>query len=1042
MVRSSTTDRSDSERDRYSVIRPVAVSRSRDLDDDEETHNYSSHHHRSSIASSEHRRSSVASESSYSGTYGTSFVSEGSEISEDIDDNDDFSADDDYLSLESQHMVVDRWVDSACGCLDRPVSVYQNICTRRETSLLRQSKGNTRTKFNTRTAALPTPSLTNSAIKRRSLRLQVRSILKNSADSNNAEPMKEETKKSEIQLMQIQPKEDCEGKEVADTSNEVHGVTFSTPMNLSQDETVFDKPNANQETPPETSEQEKDTDQQKSEGAILEEPELLDVASMVERAIEKSAKESEEREVKTKSSIHSRDRSVKLDPPTESNVVATREGQDADYYPASPNHQKLEASISQNDAEKVSTVEDQDLPSPPISENVANEDEMRSSDNVSSDPEKERTHLSVDEMVPKSQSEDKPLTYSNQIEQKAAIDRSLSNSMEIIEVLSMDDQDSWIPGARNDAKQLTSRSGDDLSRSINHSHVPIPTVDKPLTYSQEIEREDKPLTYSHEIEQKAADDRSLSNNMEIIEVLSMDDQDSWIPGARNDVEQFTSRSGDDLSRSINHSHVPIPTVDKLRVEEEANTKKEVNSNVVGTIQSKELFSVESAADLWNEEKMKLEKSTDDIFDDPKEREAFLDRRQGRLRDTPKTSRNAMHSLPGQKRIQHELKENASKEDPEESRGQNGLPRPKIIGRNPPSPEFRTEMMQSGSGSWSRDQSLARKPSPYQQEEIESLTSSALQSRMKDLVAIRSIEEAQLMRTLSTRRASGNHRADSGSSIHAPIDVHSYTGELASRGPYDELQSRGLHRHTSNRRGRSSTPSRLRSRSRDPTGKTHLTNSDGLRKNHRFHDSRDDQESLPIIIPVENRPIHDSTLSATEKLRKLEHKIERQLRQVRRETNAKQELDPQTAHLKEIRRIERKLASKLKAFGSDEPGEQTVSSRDIRKLEKQLAQKMSTSIENENRGSKLKRIKRKGTSSTRHMVSSSGKLREERHQSSSTSSHEPELVGSPELATSPHSSKSYSHKSQDHRSERTKYETLQNLRSRYGRRGYSRVPETD
>mmetsp|Transcript_26875 Transcript_26875/g.62854 ORF Transcript_26875/g.62854 Transcript_26875/m.62854 type:complete len:929 (+) Transcript_26875:99-2885(+) len=924
MVRSSTTERSDSERDRYSVIRQLHVSRSRDLDDDEETYdNHSSHH-----------QPSTASESSYSGTYGTSMMSEGSEVI----DNDEYFVDDDYLSLESQPMAVDRWVDSACGCLDRPVSVYQNMCSRRETSLLRQSKGKPRSTFTTRKSAIPTPNLTSSAIKRRSLRLQGRSIFKNE-ENDNAEPTVEETKKNEIQMMQIQPKEDYEVKEVVGLESESN-TGASNPSNSGQDPDTTDEPSAKQEKPAEASFEKIEVDQQNGETHSLEASGSLDVASMVERAIEMSAKEGEEREIKTQFSTGSRDRSVKLDPPTESHIVPTREGQDADYH--SPNHSGFEASMSENDGEKVVQVDDQDLPSPPANENKPDDEETRNSDIVSTSPEQEDTHASSEE---------------------------------------------------------------------------------------------KNLTLSHENTEEIADEKSLSSSMEIIEILSMDDQDSWIPGSRNETEQSTDRSGDDLVRSLTRIP-PSPNVDQIWVEEEAKLEKKVISNGVGALQSKDLINVEVTNDLRNEERTKLHKSVDDIFDDPKAREAFLNRRQGRLRDTPIPSRNTPLSLPTQKRIQQDPKEDTRKEDPEESRGKNRLARSKSNGRNPPSPELRAELMHSGSRS--REQNLAKKSTHYQEEGVASLTSSALSSRMKDLVAIRSIEEGQRMR--SSRRASENYRADPVSNIHAPIDVHSYTAESSSRVPYDELQSRSSHRRTSNRHLRPSTPSRTRSRSRDPTGITHIHHYDDFNKNHRPNDERDDKESLSTIIPIEKRPIQDTALTATEKLRKLEQKIERQLRQVRRETHAQQELDPQTVHFNEIRRIEKKLASKLKAFRSDDPDGQNVSSREIRKLEKQLAQKMSS--DSDKRASKLKRIKRKGVSSARSLVSSSGKLREDRQQQSKTPYPEPELVGSPEIMTTPHSSKAFLHKSQETRSERTKYETLQGLRSRYGRRGYSRVPETD
>ncbi|KAL3912369.1 MAG: hypothetical protein SGILL_006911, partial [Bacillariaceae sp.] len=85
---------------------------------------------------------------------------------------------------------------------------------------------------------------------------------------------------------------------------------------------------------------------------------------------------------------------------------------------------------------------------------------------------------------------------------------------------------------------------------------------------------------------------------------------------------------------------------------------------------------------------------------------------------------------------------------------------------------------------------------------------------------------------------------------------------------------------------------------------------------------------------EEWPDYDTVVSATKELRKLEKKIEKQLRQVKRDSKSTEEFDAQT-----------------------------VSSKEIRKLEKQLAQKLKR--DNEKRATKLKRIKRKVPKSSNH-----------------------------------------------------------------------------
>jgi len=1010
----------ESVHDRYSVI--GAMHDSRDNYDDEETyHNNSSRHDRT-----------ASSGSSYSGTYGTSFVSDGSEAL----DNDEFFVDDDSLSLESQPMVVDHLVDSACACLDHPVSIYQRICLGRETSLLRQSKGKPRSTFNHRATVIPASNASLSAANRRNLRLQGGSVYKN-AERNEVVSIMEDAKKDEIKIMRIQPKEDFEFKEIDSSERRISNnlkskIVGQEPVNdnydkrrisgLSKSKNVgqepmsdrFEKRRKDAVSEPKNVGQgqandslakrkksslsnsknlgkepaavdakiivhvdstdlaakhddhpenvrEKEVVEKKNEddetAALVD----LDVASMVERAIEKHAKEGEQREIKTQFSNISKERELKLDPPTESSIAETLEGQVAESYPANVSDFKELTSESeegglllQEDASDIGV-----SPSLPfVDENEITELEMLRGKSVSPSPDREISNLSDGLMAPPDPIEEMPRTFSNENEEKVGDDKSISNSIEIIDVLSMDDQDSWIPVSRNDTEHVTNKSSDDFSRSINNTRAP--------------------------------------------------------------------------------NSVHTSSMDELWIEEEAKFNKKLRSTGEITLGSKGLTIVQSVDELWNEERKKKQKSSGDIFDDPKAREAFLDRRQGRLRDAVTISRNQLHSIPRHKKILNEQKDNVGREESIESRKRDSLLRSKSLGRSPPSPEIRTDIQQSRSKS--RDRSLTSKPIPFQQGVHEPLNISSLSSRMKDLVAIRSIEEGQRMR--STKRAPDMQRANSNqkSNIHAPIDIHSYIGESLSRGPYDELQSRGPHRRASDRRIRSSTRLRSKSRGRDPTGTTDLTSVQDPGNNYRLSDERDDQESPSPSNLIESRPTNDNTILATEKLRKLEKKIERQLRQVKRETKVHDDLDSQTVHSKEIRRIERKLSNKLKTFQSDDPDAQIVSSREIRRLEKQLAQRLSG--DSEKRASKLRRIKRRGTSSARALVSSSSKIKDERRLSQ-VSSTETELDGSPELVTAPSlSSKSPSQKSQDIRPDRAKYESLHGLRSRYVRRGYSRVPETD
>merc|ERR1719343_1405018 len=129
--------------------------------------------------------------------------------------------------------------------------------------------------------------------------------------------------------------------------------------------------------------------------------------------------------------------------------------------------------------------------------------------------------------------------------------------------------------------------------------------------------------------------------------------------------------------------------------------------------------------------------------------------------------------------------------------------------------------------------------------------------------------------------------------------------------------------------------------------------------------------------------------------------------------------------------------------------QTVSSREIRRLEKQLAQNLSG--ENENRASKLKRIKRKGGSSVLGFSSSSMRFKDGKELSaqlrSSYSGKNRFHRKQDDMITPAPPSKSFSDDSQENVPERYRHEHLKVHRSRYLRRGkerrmYSKVTDSD
>merc|ERR1712238_646615 len=138
--------------------------------------------------------------------------------------------------------------------------------------------------------------------------------------------------------------------------------------------------------------------------------------------------------------------------------------------------------------------------------------------------------------------------------------------------------------------------------------------------------------------------------------------------------------------------------------------------------------------------------------------------------------------------------------------------------------------------------------------------------------------------------------------------------------------------------------------------------------------------------------------------------------------------------------------------------QTVPSKEIRRMEKKLAKKLSG--ENENRTSRLKRIKRKVSKSTvvelkkaKPSSSAVSKAQYELHQVSSRQTEHDVRVdeASPEFLNSTSPGKILPPQNQDNHNEKKKSENLRGVRSsRYLRRGTNnlsnrisrRIPEND
>eukprot|EP00531_Pseudo-nitzschia_arenysensis_P006201 CAMPEP_0116147564 /NCGR_PEP_ID=MMETSP0329-20121206/17823_1 /TAXON_ID=697910 /ORGANISM="Pseudo-nitzschia arenysensis, Strain B593" /LENGTH=875 /DNA_ID=CAMNT_0003643503 /DNA_START=30 /DNA_END=2657 /DNA_ORIENTATION=+ len=835
------------------------------------------------------RHLSVASESSYdSRTYGTSCLSEGSET---LEQDESYDEEFEELSLESQHMVMDHWVDNSCTCLDYPAMIYQKLCMQTETSLLRESKGISRS-FSMSNS--PT-NLGVAAAKRRNLRLKGKAMPK--VDEANEGESSE--RNNELRQMQIQPREDFERKR------------FDTPPLQKQEPEGQMEPDTREcsSTVPLEPAGTRSEDSHESE-RITEKLALDEIdenmsndstKSMLERAIQKVAKEDEERDTQIRISNSSRDVDTKADPPSDEEIAASHEAIAADRYStpaqdiAPPTSERPVASAVMKDGKVV------EIPTDPSGRS-------------------ERRSLSPAMEQESSEGASQKSDGAQRTDEKSA-----TSSMGIIDAISIDDQDSWTPGSRTEVDQST-------------TNIDTTTPQRP-------------------------EDPSIASTC--VESTKVD-------GQQHDRPLPTDTS----------------TVDELWIEEEAKLKMKASSNRTTRSNMKDRAAVKSAEDLWNEERMKLQTISDVVIRSQSRRELIQKVLQGAGREG---------SLRKMSRTQEVRSSSA--------------------GRSPPSSELHSAI--------ERNRSMASRSMILQQGSGDSLNAMPLTTRNKDLVAVRSIEEGQRMR--SSKRDASKYK----SSLHK-ADLHSYGRESSPISLYDKYPDPDLqHPELDHLIG---SVSRERPRSGGPTGRRGFkTNYEDPPMNRLLSDSRDDQESHPSTPLGRNRPTtttieknhvdYDNAVLATKELRKLEKKIERQIRRA--------DLEAKMEETKEKRRMEKKLSKKLRSIiKSDDMNAQKMSSKDIKKLEKQLAQTLNG--DNENRSSKLKRIKHKD--------------RQRLVQGSSTQSIAAELRQSNGYATSQVETP-YIQESREKRPERSRYEDLKNLRSRYARRGigrrsYARMTDTD
>jgi hypothetical protein len=856
----------------------------------------------------------------------------------DLDDTFDDFDDIELMGYES-NPIVGNWVDSACGWLDKPMCM---LTFGKDTSLLRQSKGRTKAaiqQIRMSDALSTVANMKLSAAERRNLRLHRKGLKK--AMNDGASTIQEEESPDVTDKMKEPP---------FFTKNHIQPSKKSEDSKGNNDDKKESSAAAKKEKTEKSnvSMKEKKEDSKRSDDPSFVHVERKSAASEVKIVKEKQLKEIGKKPAK---------------------IAKEKQLKEIGKEPAGSNHSRK---VLEDNNESMQEELSQTL------------------DNVLKDSPIPARGVSVESHEPIDKSEDVP-ELPLKMEEKPV--------KKTKEISSLSERTGFRSVRKNKIMQVVQKR----SRSVPR------TREAPITDLTDVDTETADRVVPTSVKKL-----EIQKSIEIIDVLSMDEEDSWTPGTDPEPSTVEKSLGNqdghsqvaksrDPSPSISNARDPSPVhirqngkaatqnVDDIWNQEVVKLKKKHKNEKTRRMSNSIPLPAASPNNVWKEEEQKLQKKSDTIFDDPKAREAFLDHRRGRLVDNSleDNQRSRSHSR------RRQLVEALQDDDSSINSGSRRSSRSRSLDlRFPPSPELQADVKKSRSKSRERpistpvdteDEIMGNFPRNHHHQRV---------NKANDLVVIRTIEDAQRL------------RSSVASNSHEPIDVHEYMLEKSS--------SRSRHEHGGSSHGR------LQSRDLTVVNLVDTENNNSS----RFRDERDDSESRP-----ENRasnrgssktgewPDYETVISATKQLRKLEKKIEKQLRQTKHD---------------------------------DAWENQTISSKEIKQLEKQLAKRLKH--ENEKRATKLKRIKRKVPKSISSSNLNSGFVESENHKQVGRTAastlktmimEEDEFIGAnnrtgtmPTASTSP---KTFSEKVEDFREKSSKFDQLKSLRSssRYRRGSSSR-----
>ena len=786
---SSTTDEFEAAEDRYTSVTFQPVKNEEEGTQNSGSIDRYSVNHDNQHSEEEEEEKTLDGESSFdSRTYGestfvTDYDGESTFVTEGYDGESTLvTALDEEMSLESQHMIMDHFLDSSCACLNYPSIVYQNLCMETETSLLRESKGVPRSTIYQNSANAPR-NLGIAAAKRRNVRIQGKESQKDER-VNDAVSSAEYTTGSELRKERIQQKNELDS---IDESSEVLEETEVGDTRDDERPSRLDTPLLSQSSSEDSQESEHSDHSEVSDISeeIIEKTETTedvktiptDIKEIVERAIDNAAKEEKEREISIRVPKKSEESNEKIDPPT------------ADEH-----------------------LVDEELRAP-------------------TEPKESEQHRNV-------------------------------NVIEVRDNLTQLGEGIWsVPVTGHTARERDSQEAN--------------------TAEDRQEHHDENSIISHEI----------------INLVSLDEQDSWTPAI---VEQTRDQSND---RRVAFDS---SAVEKLRSEGEPKLNTIRSSNRGLSASRRDLVTAKSAEALWNEERRKLQTISDVEVRSQSRRQLIKKVLEGTRTEnifSNKTSEERLKSI------------NAGRSRPSADR----LSRIEI-----------SRIMQ--------ERGLTGRSTILQQGNTKSPPT---ESRHKDLVMAQRIEEAQRIR--SSKHIASPQKADTHRYVRAS-PLRSRQGErIKSKLSQEEVDilKRSL--------------ARQKSRNKQPVSERFI---DDPAKKYRQSEERDDHEFPTSFSRVANRPTtaseknrshFDTARSGTQGRRTLEQRIERKIHDADTGSNSDQST--------EIRLMEQRLSNKLRSIiKADDVNAQKMSSNEIRKLDRHLTQTLKS--ESENRSARLQRIKNK------------------------------------------------------------------------------------